>query len=175
MDVTENFQTLQPALRIVDDSLDCFDQPVPFEGRYVGVSILNSLHKMHAPVVQPLVVDHQTAGLVAQQLHHIVRGVHEHEHVAAVQVLPHVAFHYPAQHIEVLPHVRGLRIKPELRTVSKAEHGLQAFQDRIHHGGGQSALDPHVGATYRTELNAHPVLSGGVGLGFAPRCRDCSG
>ena len=164
MDVAESFQALQPAPRIIDDSLDCIDQPVPFEGRYARVSSLNSLHKMHAPVVQPLVVDHQTAGLVAQQLHHVVRGVHEYEHVAAVQVLPHMAVDDSAQHVEVLPHVRGLRVKPELRTVSKTEHGLQTFQNRIYHGGSQSALNAHVRATDRAELDAHPVLVGVAGL-----------
>ena len=60
--------------------------------------------------------------------------------------------------------MRTVRVKPELRSVSKAEHGLQAFQDRVHHGWGQSALDPHVRASDRTELDAHPVLAGGVGL-----------
>ena len=66
-------------------------------------------------------------------------------------------------------HVRRLRVKPELRHVSKAEHGLQAFQDRVYHGGGQSALDPHVGAADRAELDAHPVLCGGIGLGLPAR------
>ena len=164
MDVPESFQTLQPAPRIINYPTDRIDQPVPFEGGYVGVSILNSLHQMHAPVVQPLVVDYQAAGLVAQQLHHIVRGVHEHEHVAAVQVLPHMAVDDSAQHVEVLPHVRRLRVKPELRTVSKTEHGLQAFQDCVHHGGSQSALDPHVGTADSPEFNAHPVLYGVAGL-----------
>lgn len=164
MDVPESFQALQPAPRIIDDSLDCIDQPVPFEGRYVGVSILNSFHQMHTPMVQPLVVDDQAARLIAQQLHHVVRGVHEYEHVAAVQVLPHMAVDDSAQHVEVFPHVRRLRVKPELRTVSKAEHGLQAFQDCVHHGGSQSALDPHVGTADSPEFNAHPVLYGVAGL-----------
>ena len=166
MNVAECFQTLQPASRVIDDSPDCTYQLVPFEGRYARISILDTFHQMHALVVEALVVDDQTTGLVAQQLHHVVRRVHEHEHVAAVQVLPHVAVHDSAQHVEVLPHIRGLRIKPELRSVSKAEHGLQAFQDRVHHCRGQSALDAHVGATNRAEFDAHPVLSGCIGLGF---------
>ena len=37
--------------------------------------------------------------------------------------------HDAAQHVEVLPHVRGLRVKPELRSISKAEHRIQAFQN----------------------------------------------
>ena len=124
---------MQPAPRIVDDSLDGINQTAPFEGSDGRVAILDSLHQMHSAMVQTLVVDDKPARLVTQQLHHVVRGVYEHKHVAAVEVLPHVVVHDAAQHVEVLAHVRGLRVQPELRPVSKAEHTLYAFQDCVHH------------------------------------------
>ena len=162
MGVTESLQALQPASRIIYDSLNCTYQLVPFEGCYTRVAILDTLHQMHAPVVETLVVDDQTAWLVPQQFHHVVRRVYEHEHVTAVQVMPHVAVHYPTQHIEVLSHVRRLRVKPELRSLSKAEHRLQAFQNCIYHSRGQPTLNAHVSAPGRTKFNAHPIFTGGV-------------
>ena len=160
---------MQPAPRIIDDSLDGINQAVPFEGRDGGVAILDPFHKMHPAVVQTLVVDDEPARLVTQQLHHVVRGVHEHKHVAAVQVLPHMVVHDAAQHVEVLPHVRWLRVQPELRSVSKAEHTLHAFKDCVHHRGSQAALDAHVRAGHRAQLNTHPVLSGWIRLGLPMR------
>ena len=64
MGVTESLQALQPAPRIIYDSLNCTYQLVPFEGCYTRVAILDTLHQMHAPVVETLVVDDQTAWLV---------------------------------------------------------------------------------------------------------------
>ena len=84
MDVTDSLQALQPASRIVNDSLDGIDKATPFEGRDAGVSLLDTLYQMHPSMIQAFVVDNQTAGLVAQQLHHVVRRVHEHKHVAAI-------------------------------------------------------------------------------------------
>lgn len=90
---------------------------------------------MYPSVVKAFVIDHKSARLVAQQLHHVVGSVYEHEDIPAVQVLTHVVVHYPAQHVEVLAHVRRLRVKPELRSVSKTEHGLYTFEDCVHHRG----------------------------------------
>ena len=61
---------------------------------------------------------------IAQQLHHVVGGVHEHEDVPTVKVLPDGVVHYAAQHVESFPHVSRLRIKPEPRPVTQAEHGV---------------------------------------------------
>ena len=168
LNVTKSLQAPKPALRVIDDTLDCTYQSVPFERRYARVSRLRPLNQMHPAVVEALVVYDQTAGLIAQQLHHVVRRVYEYEHVAAVQLPAHMAVHYTAQHIEALSHVRWLRVQPELRSVSNAEHRLQAFQDCIYHCRGQSALNAHVGASGCPEFDAHPVLSGGVrpGLDF---------
>ena len=89
----------------------------------------------------------EAAWLVPQQFHHVVSRVYEH--VTAVQVIPHVAVHYPAKHIGVLPHVRRLHVNPELRSLSKAEHRLQAFQNSIYHSRGQPTLNAHVSAPPR--------------------------
>lgn len=110
MNISKSFQALQPPLRVIDDTLDCTYQSVPFEGSYACLSRLHSLNQMHPAVVEALVVYDQTAWLVAQQLHHVVRRVYEYEHVATVQLLPHMAVHYAAQHVEVLSHVRRLRV-----------------------------------------------------------------
>ena len=45
----------------------------------------------------------------------------EDKNVPAVQVLPHMVVHDAAQHVEVLLHVRGLRIQPELRRTAGQE------------------------------------------------------
>lgn len=166
MNITKSFQALQPALRVIDDTLDCTHQSVPFEGRYAWGTRLRTLYQMHPAVVEALVVYDQTAGLIAQQLHHVVRRVYEYEHVATVQHPAHMAVHYAAQHIEVLSHVRWLRVQPELGSVSNAEHRLQAFQDCIYHCRGQSTLNAHGGASGCTEFDAHPVLTGGVRPGL---------
>ena len=128
---------------------------------------------MHPSVVKAFVIDHKSARLVAQQLHHVVGSVHEHEDIPAVQVLTHVVVHYPAQHVEVLAHVRRLRVKPELRSFSKTEHGLYAFEDCVHHRGRQAPLDAHVRAGNRAEFNAHPVLNGRDTLRLSAGCGKC--
>ena len=128
---------------------------------------------MHPYVVKAFVIDHKSARLVAQRLHHVVGSVYEHEDIPAVQVLTHVVVHYPAQHVEALAHVRRLRVKPEPRSVSKTEHGLYAFEDCVHHRGRQAALDAHVRAGNRAELNAHPVLTGRDTLRFSAGCGIC--
>ena len=103
-------------------------QPAPFERRHGGISLLHPLHQMHPSMVQALVVYHKPAGLVAQQLHHVVRGVHEHEHVHAIQVLPHVVGHNPAQLVEVAAHVSRPRVKPELSAGPQAEYGYRLLR-----------------------------------------------
>ena len=61
---------------------------------------------MHPPVVKALVVYHKPARLIAQKLHHVVGGVHEHEDVPTVKVLPDSVVHYAAQYVESFPHVQ---------------------------------------------------------------------
>lgn len=78
-------------------------------------------------MVQVLVVYHKPARLIAQQLHHVVGGVHEHEDIPAVEVMPRGVVHYAALHVEAIPHVRRLRVKPEPRPVTQTEHGATRF------------------------------------------------
>ena len=49
-------------------------------------------------------------------------------------------FILPVCSTHLIVHVRRLRVKPELRSVSKTEHGLYAFEDCVHHRGRQAAL-----------------------------------
>ena len=126
---------------------------------------------MHPSVVKAFVIDNKSARLIAQQFHHIVGSVYEHENIPAVQVLTHIVVYYPAQHVEVLAHIRRLRVKPELRSVSKTEHSLYAFEDCVHHRWRQAALDAHIRTGNRAEFNAHPVLTGWDALRFAAGCK----
>ena len=99
-----------------------------FAGVPGWISLLYPLYKMHPSVVQALVVDDKATRFITQQLQHVVRRIHEHEDIPAIQVLLHAVVHDSTQHIEVLPHVRRLRVKPELGTVSQAEHGYRLFK-----------------------------------------------
>ena len=164
---------MQTASWVIDCSLNGVHKTAPLKGAYRRVALLYPSNQMHPSVVEALVIDHKSARLVAQQLHHVVGSVYEHEYIPAVQVPTHVVVHYPAQHVEVLAHVRRLRVKPELRSVSKTEHGLYAFEDCVHHRGRQAALDAHVRAGNRAEFNAHPVLAGWDALRFSAGCGKC--
>ena len=57
MNISKSFQALQPPLRVIDDTLDCTYQAVPFEGSYACLSRLHSLNQMHPAVVEALVGD----------------------------------------------------------------------------------------------------------------------
>ena len=84
-------------------------------------------------------VDDQTATFHVQDLHAGTGPVNEDEYIAVLHVAVHQIGHNPAQGVETLPHVRGVRVDVIIHRGCQAEHPLYRVSNNNERSVSKSA------------------------------------
>ncbi len=106
------------------------DHPYQFvmgDGGGQDIIIVCAPRALHAADVNAQRVEDQTAVLPVEDLHPVAVHIHEYEHIAVVDIHPHLVVHYAAQAEEAHAHAHRTAVQPEPHRTVKAEHGRRSL------------------------------------------------